>query len=108
MQGGLAMQIPYATKTTALVSGMTLALMLSTGEHLHGPLSALFTITGAVWFPVSIAVFVHGKQSIEYKIQSLRGERPYIDVPKDITPRALVWFSATLATAWVLSLWYQS
>ncbi|GFO64435.1 hypothetical protein M1B72_13410 [Geomonas paludis] len=101
------MKIPYATKTSSLLSGMTLALMLSTGEHLTGPVSALCTITGAIWFPVSIAVFVHGKQSIEYKIQSLRGERPYIDIPKDITPRALVWFCSTLATAWLLSLFYQ-
>lgn len=100
------MKIPYATKTTAFLSGITLALMLSTGEHLHGPVGALFTITGALWFPVSIAVFVHGRQSIELKIQSLRGERPYIDIPKDITPRALVWFTSTLATAWALSLWF--
>ncbi|MBJ6799314.1 hypothetical protein [Geomonas propionica] len=101
------MKIPYATKTTSLLSGMTLALMLSTGEHLTGPLSAVLTLTGAIWFPVSIAVFVHGKQTIEYKIQSLRGERPYLDIPKDITPRALIWFSSTLATAWLLSLIYQ-
>lgn len=101
------MKIPYATKTSALFSGILLALMLSTGEHLHGPISAVFSITGAIWFPVSIAVFVHGKQTIEYKIQSMRGERPYIDIPKDITPRALIWFASTLATAWILTLWYK-
>ncbi len=101
------MKLPYATKTTAMMSGMSLAVMLSTGEHLTGPLSALCSITGAIWFPVSIAVFVHGKQTIEYKIQSLRGERPYIDIPKDITPRALIWFSSTLATAWALSRWFE-
>lgn len=101
------MKLPYATKTTALLSGITLALMLSTGEHLRGPLSALFSITGAIWFPISIVVFVHGKQTIEYKIESLRGERPYSDIPKDITPRALVWFFSTLVTAWALSLLYK-
>ncbi|WP_136513025.1 hypothetical protein [Geomonas edaphica] len=101
------MKIPYATKTTALVSGVTLALLLSMGEHLKGPLSALLTLSGALWFPISIAVFVHGKQTIEYRIQSLRGERPYLDIPKDITPRAIIWFSSTLATAWMLSLLYQ-
>lgn len=101
------MKLPYASNTTALLSGITLALMLSTGEYLHGPLSALLSITGAIWFPVSIVVFVHGKQTIEYKIQSLRGERPYSDIPKDITPRAIIWFSSTLVTAWALSLLYQ-
>jgi len=101
------MKIPYATKTTALISGMLLALMLSTGEQLRGPLSAILSITGAIWFPVSIVVFVHGKQTIDYKIESLRGERPYSDIPKDITPRALIWFSSTLATAWALSLWFK-
>ena len=101
------MKMPYATKTTALMSGITLALMLSTGEHLRGPLSALLSISGAIWFPVSIIVFVHGRQTIAYKIQSLRGERPYSDIPKDITPRALVWFSSTLVTAWALSLWFK-
>jgi len=101
------MKMPYATKTTALISGITLALMLSTGEHLHGPLSAVLSVTGAIWFPVSIVVFVHGRQTIDYKIQSIRGERPYSDIPKDITPRALVWFSSTLFTAWALSLWFK-
>lgn len=101
------MKLPYATKTTALLSGVTLALMLSTGEYLHGPLSALLSITGAIWFPVSIIIFVHGKQTIEFKIQSIRGERPYTDIPKDITPRAIIWFSSTLATAWALSLWFK-
>ena len=101
------MNIPYATKTTAFLSGTTLALMLSSGEHLSGPISILLNVTGAIWFPVSIVVFVHGKQTIEYKIQSLRGERPYIDIPKDIPPRAIVWFSSTLFTAWALSLLFQ-
>lgn len=101
------MKIPYASNTTALISGIILALMLSTGEHLHGPLSALLNLSGAVWFPVSIAVFVHGKQTIEYKIQSIRGERPYTDIPKDITPRAIIWFSSTIATAWAMSLWFK-
>lgn len=101
------MKIPYATKTTALLSGVTLAIMLSSGEHLDGPFSVLLSVTGAIWFPVSIAVFVHGKQTIEYKIQSLRGERPYIDIPKDITPRAIIWFSSTLFTAWALSLLFE-
>lgn len=98
------MKIPYATKTTALTSGIVLALMLSAGQHLRGAAGALFTLCGAVWFPVSIAVFVHGKQTIEYKIQFLRGERSPFDIPKDITPRAVIWFSSTLATAWMLSL----
>lgn len=101
------MNIPYASKTTALMSGVILAVMLSTGEHLTGPVSALFSITGALWFPISIAVFVHGRQTIEYRIQSLRGERPYLDIPKDITPRAIIWFTSTMATAYALSIWYK-
>lgn len=101
------MRIPYATKITASVSGITLALMLSTGQYVGGWASIVLNVTGAIWFPVSIAVFVHGRQTIDYKIECIRGKRPYSDIPKDITPRAVVWFCSTLVTAWGLSLWLR-
>ena len=100
---GADMNIPYATKTSACVSGLILAVMLSAAEYLGGWSYILLNVTGALWFPVSIAVFVHGRQTIDYKIEALRGHRPFTDIPKDITPRAIVWFSTTLVTAWALS-----
>jgi hypothetical protein len=103
------MKMPYATKTTACLSGLALAIMLSAAEYLGGWSYILLNVTGAVWFPVSIAVFVHGRQSIDYKIEALRGQRPFTDIPKDITPRAIVWFSSTLVAAWALShIWVKS
>ena len=101
------MKIPYATKTTASISGVILALLLSGGTYLGGLYDVLFSITGVIWFPVSIAVFVHGKQTIHYKIEALKGLRPHTDIPKDIFPRALIWFGSTLLTAWALSLWLE-
>ena len=101
------MKMPYATKTTALVSGVTLALMLSTSQYVGGWSHILLSITGAIWFPVSIVVFVHGRQTIDIKMESIRGMRPHTDVPKDITPRAVIWFCSTMVTAWALSLFFR-
>lgn len=101
------MKMPYATKTTASISGITLALMLSTSQFVDGWSHILLSVTGAIWFPVSIVVFVHGRQTIDYKIESIRGMRPATDIPKDITPRALVWFCSTFVTAWALSLLFK-
>jgi hypothetical protein len=99
------MRMPYATKTTAFLSGIVLALILSAGERVDGWSCIFLNVTGALWFPVSIAVFVHGRQSIDLKIEAILGKRPFTDVPKDITPRAIVWFSSVVATAWGLSRW---
>jgi hypothetical protein len=99
------MNLPYATKTSACISGITLALCLTGGEYIQGASGVLLSITGVIWFPVSIAVFVHGRQTIDYKIEALRGQRPHTDVPKDLTPRAITWFCSVLATAWAFSLW---
>jgi hypothetical protein len=99
------MNLPYATKTTALLSGVTLALILSASERIDGSLHIILTMIGVIWFPVSIVVFVHGKQTIEYKIEAILGKRPALDIPKDITPRALVWFCSTIVAAWAFSHW---
>jgi len=99
------MRMPYATKTSALLSGIVLALILSAGERFDGWSCIFLNLTGALWFPVSIAVFVHGRQSIDLKIEALLGKRPFTDVPKDITPRAIIWFSSVLVTAWGISEW---
>jgi hypothetical protein len=101
------MKLPYATKISAAISGIILAVILSAGSYLDGGFGILLSISGAIWFPVSIAVFVHGKQTIDYKIEAIRGLRPHTDVPKDITPRALIWFCSTLVTAWALSHWLK-
>ena len=101
------MKIPYATKTSASVAGIILALMLSAADYIGGWSYILLNITGVIWFPVSIVVFVHGRQTIDYKIEALRGLRPLTDIPKDITPRAIIWFCSTLVTAWGLSLWWK-
>lgn len=101
------MRMPYATKTSAFLSGFALAVILSTADYLGGWPDFVLSLTGALWFPVSIAVFVHGRQSIDYRIEAMMGKRPHTDVPKDITPRAIIWFSTTLATAWALSLWLK-
>ena len=101
------MQMPYATKITASLSGISLGLILSAGEHVGGYTKIILTVVGILWFPISIAVFVHGKQTIELKIESMLGKRSAMDVPKDLTPRAAIWFISTLATAWCLSLWFK-
>ncbi|HBG06370.1 MAG: hypothetical protein A2075_13225 [Geobacteraceae bacterium GWC2_58_44] len=101
------MKMPYATKTSALLSGITLALVLSAAEYLGGWSYIILSLSGAIWFPVSIVVFVHGRQSIDYKFEAIAGKRPFTDVPKEITPRAVIWFSSTLVTAWALSCWLK-
>jgi len=99
--------MPYATKTSAFFSGFILAIMLSAGDYLGGWPYLVLNLTGAIWFPVSIVVFVHGRQTVDYKIEAISGRRPFTDIPKDITPRALIWFSSTMATAYALSLWLK-
>jgi hypothetical protein len=101
------MKLPYATKTSAFISGITLALILSAGQYVGGWWHIILSLTGAIWFPVSIVVFVHGKQTIEYKIEAIMGKRPHLDIPKDITPRAIIWFCTTLVCAWGFSLWWK-
>lgn len=101
------MRMPYATKTSALISGIILALILSAGNYSDGWSCLFLNLTGMIWFPVSIAVFVHGRQTIDLKIEAILGKRPFTDVPKDITPRAAIWFCSTLATAWALSHWFK-
>lgn len=99
------MRLPYATKTSAFFSGIVLAIMLSAGEYFGGWLYLILNLTGALWFPVSIAIFVHGRQEIDYRIEALSGRRSHYDFPREMTPRALIWFCTTLVAAWALSLW---
>jgi hypothetical protein len=97
------MRLGNATKTSASVSGIALAVFLTAADYYGGAIGMLLRLTGALWLPVSLIAFVHGKQSIVYEMEARLGKREYIDVAKDITPRALLWFVSILFTAWLLT-----
>ena len=90
------LKIPYATKTSAAVAGLSVASLFLAGELLGGTFHVLLSVIGTVWFIVSIFLFVCGRRPLECNNDWLAGKRSYWAAQKDIAPRLLAWFCSVI------------
>lgn len=92
------MKLPRATHFTAGISGITMTLVIGTGERLGAPFHIPLAILGTIWFLTSVVLFVFGDDAWDW----IRGKRSYWQVFKTTSIRACTWFMSAFLGVFLL------